>query len=123
LVRKLRSVNYMHLTIGGNMKKIIAVVSALIIGGSVFVAAPAQASSSNDRMYAKILKTTAPELSVISNKKLIRSGKLTCRYLRAGATIFEAIEVIENAGLDEDTAMAMVAASVFFFCPEQEEYL
>lgn len=105
------------------MKKIIAIVSALIIGGSVFVAAPAQASPSNDRMYVRILKSEAPELYGISSKKLIKSGELTCKYLRSGSTIIEAIEVMEDAGLDQDTALALVAASVVFFCPEQEDYI
>lgn len=106
------------------MKKIIAIVTALMIGGSALVAAPAaQALTKNEIKYVKLLKSEAPELYVVSNKKLVKSGKLTCRYLRSGATVVDAIEVMENAGLDEDTSIAIVAAAVVFFCPEQEDYI
>jgi hypothetical protein len=109
---------------GGNMKKIIAIVTALMIGGSALVTAPAaQALTKKEIRYVKLLKSEAPELYVVGNKRLVKSGKLTCRYLRSGATVVDAIELIEDAGLDQDTAIAIVAAAVVFFCPEEEDYI
>jgi hypothetical protein len=102
------------------MKKLVALSSVLIIGASVFVAAPAQASPKNDRLYVKVLKAEAPILSSVKAVTLIKSGKLTCKYLRSGASLFDAVEVAEEAGLDNDTTLSMVAAAVVFFCPEQE---
>ncbi len=115
----------MRLTIeGGNMKKIIAIVTTLMIGGTALVAAPAaQALTNNELKYAKLLKSEVPEFYSISSKRLVKSGKLTCRYLRSGATVVDAIEVIQDSGFDEDTALSLVAASIVFFCPEQEDYI
>jgi hypothetical protein len=103
------------------MKKIIAIVAGLMLGAGILVSPPAHASSKkNDNLYVKIIRNEAPELKRVGRTQLIKGAKTTCRYLRAGGGILDAVEMALNAGIRRSTAMALVAGAVVFYCPEQE---
>jgi len=105
------------------MKKMMALALAVVIGGSFLVASPAQAWTKNDNLYFKIIREDAPDLKSVKKKTLKRNAKVTCKYLRAGGTVYEAIGIAEDNGLDYKTALALVAGAVVFYCPEEEKYI
>ncbi len=71
-------------------------------------------------MYVKIVRSEAPELRAISKKQLVTAAKTTCKYLRAGGGILGAVDLAMDAGIRENTAIALVAGAVVFYCPDQE---
>ncbi len=100
-----------------------AVVSLALV---VCTAAPAVASapsySRNDKQYVSAVRTESPILKKVGAKSLISLGKETCLFLRKGyGTIFDAIAIGEDSGLDEDTSMTLVAGAIIYYCPEQED--
>jgi len=107
------------------VKRISALIGAIIVAGALSLTAvsPAQAYTSNDNLYFKVVRLEAPELRGVSKKTLKSSAKATCRYLRAGGTVYRAVEIAENNGLNTDTAVTLVAGAVVFYCPEEEAYL
>jgi hypothetical protein len=105
------------------MKKIIALVIAAFL--AISVAAPAQASapafnSKNDKLFQRVVTKEAPSLKGVPRKTLVKTAKETCKFLRAGFGILDAIDLMEDNGFSEKTAIAFVAGSVVFYCPEQE---
>jgi hypothetical protein len=102
------------------MKKIIAVVAGLMLGVGVLAAPPAQASKKNDDQYVRIIRAEAPELKRVSRAQLIKGAKTTCKYLRSGGGILDAIDMALDAGIRRNTALTLVAGAVVFYCPEQE---
>lgn len=101
------------------MKRLV-VVAAVVAIAVVGLASPAQASASNDRAYVNAIRNEAPELHGVKSKDLIKTAKLTCRALRAGSGMFDLITLAENNGLETDTATALIAGAVVFYCPDQE---
>jgi hypothetical protein len=114
------------MTITKKKKKnaIAAVVASLAL--VAFTASPAVASApsytKNDKQFVKTIRAESPVLYGVGAKLLISTAKETCKFLRKGyGTIFDAIGLAEDGGLDEDTAMTMVAGAIIFYCPEQED--
>jgi hypothetical protein len=102
------------------MKKIIAITAGLMLGIGVLAAPPAHANKKNDDRYVQIIRSEAPELSRVSKAKLVKGAKTTCRYLRSGGGIIEAVQMALDAGIRRNTALTLVAGAVVFYCPEQE---
>jgi len=107
------------------IKRISALIGAIVIAGALSLTAvsPAQAYTSNDNLYFKVVRSEAPILKKVSKKTLKRNAKVTCKYLRAGGTVYRAVSIAEDNGLDSDTAMVLVAGAVVFYCPEEEDYI
>jgi len=102
------------------MKKLIALTAALMLGVGL-IAAPAQATPKRDQdLYVKLVRQEAPELRQVKRKELINAARTTCRYLRAGGGILDAVSIGIDSGLKRNTSIAVVAGAVVFFCPEQE---
>lgn len=101
------------------MKKIAAVLAAVVMLGLVF-APPAQASKKNDNLYVKVIRAESPELRFVKRGTLIKTAKATCRYLRAGGGILDAVQIGRESGFSRDTALTLVAGAVVFYCPDQE---
>lgn len=108
-----------------NKKSIIVAVVASI--GLVFsTAAPAVASapaaySRNDKAFVKAVRNESPILYGVGARLLISTAKETCKFLRNGyGGVLDAVGFAEDGGLDEDTAMTIVAGAVIYYCPEQE---
>jgi len=103
------------------MKKLIAVIAAGLIGGSMLMAPPAQANSQNDRLFYKIVTQEAPSFKAVSRKQLVKVAKTTCKALRSGVGVLEVVALAEDNGLTSNQAMSLVAGAVVFYCPEQED--
>jgi hypothetical protein len=117
------------------VNKVIAGLSALAlsVGAAVAVAPVAAAApqsieasvitgskvTKKDREYLRSLRFDAPWLESVGNSMLIRTGKQTCRTLRAGATAYDVIDAGLRAGLDDDDIVALVSNAVFYYCPNQ----
>lgn len=105
------------------MKKLIAITTALLIGAGMLLAPPASAGARENKLFYKIVTTSAPELKLVKRKQLFRIAKTTCRYLRAGFMPTDAVIMgIEN-GLTRNAAISIVTGAIVFYCPEQEEYI
>lgn len=108
------------------MKKFYAVIAALAfaISTAFITAAPAQASvpaaASDDRLFVKLVTKEAPELRGISTKTMVKTAKSTCKFLRSGFTVLDAVELMEDNGFSEKASIAFVAGSIVFYCPDQE---
>ena len=106
------------------MKRVLAGVAALAL--TITVAAPATAAvttklNKNDRLYVSILRSEVSELRYVSPAQLVKGAKITCKGLRSGMTLLDVVEIAVDNGLSENTAMALVAGAVVFYCPEQED--
>jgi hypothetical protein len=101
------------------MKKIIAAATAAIVG-TLLLAPPASAGVQDDKLFYKLVTAEAPALKQVTRKQLVKTAKETCKFLRAGFGIMDAVDLAEDAGLTQNEATAMVAGAVVFYCPEQE---
>lgn len=102
-------------------KKIAATVAALAL--ALTFAGPAQAGPREDNLFVKIIRSEAPELRAVAKKNLISLAKETCKFLRSGFTVIDAVEIAEDEGIRSKTAVALVAGAIVFYCPEQEKYI
>lgn len=108
-------------------KKIAAAVaaSALLLGGSTIAAAPAQASAStgikDDKLFVKLVTSSAPGLKGIPRKTMVKTAKQTCKFLRNGYTILDAVDLMEESGFTQNESTAFIAGAIVFYCPEQED--
>lgn len=106
-------------------KRISALIGAVVIAGALSLTAvsPAQAWTSNDNVYFRVIRAEAPDLRYVSKATLRKSARVVCQYLRSGGTISESVDAAEGTGIEYDTALTLVAGAVVFYCPEQEDYL
>lgn len=104
------------------MKKIAAIAASIALAGGVAIgtAAPAQAGPKEDRLFVQLVTKEAPELRGISIKTMVKTAKSTCKFLRAGFGAVDAVTMMEDNGFSQKAAVAFVAGSVVFYCPEQE---
>lgn len=102
------------------MKKIIAATSAAVIGATVLLASPAQASASDDRLFYRLVTKEAPALKGIKQRDLVKTAKQTCDFLRTGYGILDAHDLMTEAGFTTRQANAFLAGAIVFYCPEQE---
>jgi hypothetical protein len=102
-------------------KKIVAVVASA--GLALACAAPAYAGPREDNLFVKLVRTEARELKSVPKKQLISLAKETCKFLREGFDVLDAVEIAEDEGIRTGTAIALVAGAVVFYCPEQERYI
>jgi hypothetical protein len=104
-------------------RKLSAVTVGVLLTVGLVAAPPAQADARNDNMYVSTIRGVAPELKRVGKKSLVKTGKATCRYLRAGGSVLGSLEMAMDAGLPRNTSIALVAGAVVFYCPEQEDNL
>ena len=106
-------------------KRLSALIGAVMIAGALSLTAvsPAQAWTGNDNAFFRVVRAEAPDLRYASKTTLRQTAKAVCKYLRLGGTVVEAVDAAEGSGLDSDTAIAIVAGAVVFYCPEQEKYI
>lgn len=111
-------------------RKFIAAVIAVIalVVGLLVVFAPSsnaavQTGAREDRMFYQLLIKEAPSFRGASQKSLVKTAKSTCKYLRAGYDAVDAVLLMERNGFSESEAVAFTAASMVFYCPEQESRL
>lgn len=102
------------------MKKIIAATSAALIGATLLLAPPAQASASDDRLFYRLVTKDAPALKAIKQRDLVKTARETCKYLRAGFGILDAHDLMTDTGFTDREANAFLAGAIVFYCPEQE---
>lgn len=102
------------------MKKMIAVIASLLVGIGLVVAPPAQANARDDRLFYSLVTSEARSLKAIPRKQLVKTAKETCKFLRAGFTILDAYDLMEDSGFTAAEATAFLAGAVVFYCPEQE---
>ena len=102
------------------MKKIIALTTALLIGAGVLLAPPANAGVKEDKAFFSYVTKTEPGLKGISRKQMVKVAKQTCTFLRSGYTVLDAVDVMEDAGFTQNESVTFIAATVVFYCPDQE---
>lgn len=102
-------------------KKLSAAIVGVLLAVGLVAAPPAQANSKqNDNLFVELVRQEAPELRFVKKRQMVKAAKQTCRYLRSGGTILESVAIALDSGLSRNTAMALVAGAVVFYCPEQE---
>jgi hypothetical protein len=60
-------------------------------------------------------------LKGVSRKQLVKTAKETCKFLRAGFTIMDAYDMMEDSGFTNKEITAFLAGAVVFYCPDQED--
>jgi len=103
------------------MKKLAALTTALLIGATLLLAPPANAGVKEDKAFYRITTNSAPALKALSRKELVKTAKLTCKFLRNGFTLIDALDIMEESGLTRKESLAILAGSVVWYCPEQED--
>jgi hypothetical protein len=103
------------------MKKAIAVMAAVLIGGTALIAPPANAGPRDDRLFYSLVTKEAYTLKAVPRKKLVKVAKETCKGLRAGLTITDIWEIMEDTGFRQNEISSFIAGAVVFYCPEQED--
>lgn len=110
------------------MKKVIAAsvvaACALALGApAAHAATPAAGpvSLSDDIQFYALVTKEEPALRAISRKKLVKTAKTTCRYLRTAGTILDAHDLMTESGFTDDQATAFIAGAIVFYCPDQED--
>ena len=111
--------------------KIISTLAVLplVVGGSIAAAPVASASTQtvavagikDDKLFVKIVSNEARGFKGIPRKTMVKTAKQTCKYLRAGFTVLDAVYLMEKTGFTENESMTFVAGAVVFYCPEQED--
>lgn len=104
------------------MKRIIALVAALVIGGSLFLAPPASAGPKKNRLFYSMVTEQAPSLR-IGRAFLVRNAKANCRNMRRGVSPTRLAWILVEHGLTVNAAVAFVGGSITFYCPGQEKYI
>jgi hypothetical protein len=102
------------------MKKIIATTSAALIGATLLVASPAQASPKDDRLFYALVTSDEPALKGIKRRDLVKTARETCKFLRSGFTILDAYDLMTESGFTNGEATAFLAGAIVFYCPDQE---
>lgn len=120
------------------MKKIVAALAATVVAGGL-LAAPAQAAAPSsepaiasvkksdyskkkrNRFY-RVVKSYDPLIGIVGKKSVIGLGVATCDYLRSGADLYDLVYLLieSDAGVAEDSAMAIMAAAPVILCPDQQ---
>lgn len=120
------------------MKKIVAAAAATVVAGGL-LAAPAQAAAPSsepaiasvkksdyskkkrNRFY-RVVKSYDPLIGIVGKKSVIGLGVATCDYLRSGADLYDLVYLLieSDAGVAEDSAMAIMAAAPVILCPDQQ---
>jgi hypothetical protein len=103
------------------MKKIIAATVAALIGAVMLTAPPANAGPRDDRLFYSLVTSEAYTLKAVPRRKLVSVAKETCKGLRAGLTITDIWEMMEDTGFRDNEISSFIAGAVVFYCPEQED--
>ena len=120
------------------MKKVVAATAATLVAGGL-LAAPAHAAApaaepgisvakksdyskkKRNRFY-RVVKSYDPLVGLVGKKSVIDLGIATCDYLRSGADLYDLVYLLieSDAGVAEDSAMALMAAAPVILCPDQQ---
>lgn len=122
------------------MKKITAVLTAATFAVSLGVAAPvanaatpmtqptivdakkSDYSKKKRNRFYRVVKSYDPLVGLVGKKSVIDLGIATCDYLRSGADLYDLVYLLieSDAGVAEDSAMAIMAAAPVILCPDQQ---
>lgn len=119
------------------MKKIVAALAATVVAGGL-LAAPAQAAAPSSEpaiasvkksdyskkkrnRFWRVVKKYDPLVAYAGKKATIELGVSTCDLLRAGGNLYDlSLLVVEaDAGVAEDSIIAVIAAAPVVLCPDQ----
>jgi len=120
------------------MKKVVAATAATLVAGGL-LAAPAHAaapaaepgisvakksdySKKKRNRFHRVVKSYDPLVGLVGKKSVIDLGIATCDYLRSGADLYDLVYLLieSDAGVAEDSAMAIMAAAPVILCPDQQ---
>ena len=116
------------------MKKITAAATAALFAATVFVAPVASAaegtavvakksdySKKKQNKFWRTVKRYDPMVKYVGKKSTIDLGVSTCDFLRAGGDLYDlSLLVVEaDAGIAEDSMIAVMAAAPVILCPDQ----
>ena len=116
------------------MKKKLAALAAVTLGLTL-LAPPAVASVPGSAPAAKsdyskkkqnrfwnVVKAYDPMVKFAGKRTTVDLGIATCDYLRSGADLYDLVALLieSDAGVAEDSAMAIMAAAPVVLCPDQQ---
>ena len=122
------------------MRKIPALVAAAALAVSVAVSAPvahaatpasqptivdakmSDYSKKKRNRFYRVVKSYDPLVALVGKKTVISLGVSTCDYLRSGADLYDLVALLieSDAGVAEDSALAVMAAAPVILCPDQQ---
>ena len=121
------------------MKRIIAAASAATLGATILLAPSATAatetsaaavtqvkksdySKKKQNRFWRVVKSYDPLAAMVGKKSVVDLGIATCDYLRSGADLYDLVWALmdSDAGVAEDSAMAIMAAAPVILCPDQQ---
>jgi hypothetical protein len=103
------------------MKKITALAAGVGIALALLFAPPAQAGVREDKLFYSLVTGDAPTLKGVSRQQLVKTAKETCKFLRAGFTIMDAYDMMDESGFTNKEITVFLAGAVVFYCPDQED--
>lgn len=120
------------------MKKQLAVASAALlalglaappavaaypaVAPGVSSAAKSDYSKKKQNRFWRVVTAYDPMVKYAGKRTTIDLGISTCDFLRAGADLYDlaALLLESDAGIAEDSAMAVMAAAPVILCPDQQ---
>ena len=117
------------------MKKITAALIAALVSGTMLVAPSAHAatsiaaptaksdySKSKQNRFWRVVSQYEPMVKIAGKKSTIELGIATCDLLRAGGDLYDLSYLLldADAGVAEDSIMAIMAAAPVVLCPDQQ---
>lgn len=117
------------------MKKITAALLAAFVSGALLVAPSAHAATSTTAIAAKsdyskakqnrfwrVVSRYEPMVKIAGKKSTVELGIATCDLLRAGGDLYDLSYLLleSDAGVAEDSIMAIMAAAPVVLCPDQQ---
>jgi len=120
------------------MKKVIAIISSIVLALTIGVSVPASATVlsstptitpakssdyrvKNKNRYWNAVKRMDSDALIVGKKGVIEMGVLTCDLLRAGGTVYDLADlVIEADPIIEDLLTVSVALAPIYLCKDQQ---
>jgi hypothetical protein len=116
------------------MKKLAALISATMLGGTLLMAPPVTAAQpvsvqaalkdyplSKRNAFWRLVTSYEPMAKYGGKKNVIGLGVATCDLLRVGGTVEDLALLVLDAEPDmQDTLMAIIAAAPVVLCPDQD---
>lgn len=97
-------------------------VSGLLISAPVATAAEAAsvpAASQKDKRFLADIRSDEPAFRDLRGPVIVKAAKQVCKTLKAGVSAIGVIGIAVDAGFDDDEIVALLANSVFHYCPGQ----
>ena len=107
------------------MKKLIAIAAAVALAltvAPVAHAAKSDYSKSKQNRFWRVVSSYEPMVKIVGKKSTVELGIATCDLLRAGGDLYDLSYLLleSDAGVAEDSIMAVMAAAPVVLCPDQQ---